>query len=258
MLSFLSKRHHSRTLLIPENKKLYFITYGDSTFNNALRCIEKEARESAWFHDIKVHSPETIQTFHLAHADFFEKNKRGGGYWIWKPYIILQKLEKMQDGDFLVYLDSGCSINLNGAYRFSQYLAKLEQSSSPIFSFVFGEYIEKHWTKADLFYFFKEKMQPEFMNSGQRMAGVIIFKKSPQALSFAQEWLTLAQVNAYHFIDDSPSEIENDSFFKEHRHDQSIFSVLTKIHGVIAIPQETFPPKRGKKNNWPFLVTRRM
>jgi hypothetical protein len=35
----------------------------------------------------------------------------------------------------------------------------------------------------------------------------------------------------YHLIDDSPSKLPNDSRFEEHRHDQSIFSILRRQHG---------------------------
>ena len=31
--------------------------------------------------------------------------KRGGGYWIWKFDIILNKLKQINNGDFLVYID---------------------------------------------------------------------------------------------------------------------------------------------------------
>ena len=30
---------------------------------------------------------------------------RGGGYWVWKPYVIFNTLLAMDDGDFLFYLD---------------------------------------------------------------------------------------------------------------------------------------------------------
>ena len=44
--------------------------------------------------------------------DFLEKNKnifshsKGGGYWLWKPYIINETLKKINDNDVLFYLDS--------------------------------------------------------------------------------------------------------------------------------------------------------
>ena len=40
--------------------------------------------------------------------------------------------------------------------------------------------------------------------------------------------------NNYHVIDDSPSIRKNIPGFKEHRHDQSIFSALTKIFNIFS------------------------
>ena len=37
--------------------------------------------------------------FHILQA------KKGLGYWLWKPYIILQELLKLDNGDVLVYSD---------------------------------------------------------------------------------------------------------------------------------------------------------
>ena len=45
-------------------------------------------------------------------TEFYKENKeilslnRGAGYWLWKPYLILETLKKMNDGDVLLYLDS--------------------------------------------------------------------------------------------------------------------------------------------------------
>jgi hypothetical protein len=44
--------------------------------------------------------------------DFINKNKsilncnRGGGYWLWKPYIINKTLKKINDDDIIFYIDS--------------------------------------------------------------------------------------------------------------------------------------------------------
>ena len=100
-------------------------------------------------------------------------------------------------------------------------------------------------------------MNQEIKDSGQRVGGIHIFQKSPQAMAFVQEWLSLAKTEAYHFLDDSPSVTQNDPCFREHRHDQSIFSVLTKIHGAVVIPDETYPPDEARAKAYPFLATRR-
>lgn len=31
-------------------------------------------------------------------------------YWLWKPYIILKKLQSMQAGEILIYLDAGTEV----------------------------------------------------------------------------------------------------------------------------------------------------
>ena len=46
-------------------------------------------------------------------ANFYAKNKlildqkRGAGYWLWKPYIIKDALSAVNDGDYVFYVDSG-------------------------------------------------------------------------------------------------------------------------------------------------------
>ena len=39
--------------------------------------------------------------------------QRGGGFWIWKHHIISNLLDKISEGDVVVYCDAGASINLS-------------------------------------------------------------------------------------------------------------------------------------------------
>jgi hypothetical protein len=50
-------------------------------------------------------SPE----FRKAHLDVLGQ-PRGGGYWAWKPYVILKHLRKLDDDDYLIYMDSGAYV----------------------------------------------------------------------------------------------------------------------------------------------------
>lgn len=38
------------------------------------------------------------------------KHKRGAGYWVWKPEVLRLNLEKMEYGDILMFVDSGCEL----------------------------------------------------------------------------------------------------------------------------------------------------
>ena len=42
---------------------------------------------------------------------------KGFGYWCWKPDIILNILNKINNDDCLLYLDAGCHLNINGKKR---------------------------------------------------------------------------------------------------------------------------------------------
>ena len=36
--------------------------------------------------------------------------EQGFGYWIWKPYIVYEKLKELNKNDILIYMDAGCEI----------------------------------------------------------------------------------------------------------------------------------------------------
>ena len=59
---------------------------------------------------------------------------QGGGYWIWKFDIIKTVMNTMtNEGDFIVYLDSGCEIDERNEARFYEYVDALRTSN---FSFL--------------------------------------------------------------------------------------------------------------------------
>ena len=87
------------------------ISYGDSNFSNSLDRLIEQAKELNLFDEIKTYTPKDIPIYIKSSPLFaFEK---GGGYWIWKPYIIYHTLKKCQLGDIVYYVDAGCSINKN-------------------------------------------------------------------------------------------------------------------------------------------------
>jgi len=72
----------------------------------------------------------------------------------------------------------------------------------------------------------------EFLNTRQRQAGTLLFLVCKETRQLINEWYELAC--DYHNIDDSPSISENLIGFREHRHDQSIFSLLSKKYNLFS------------------------
>lgn len=248
---------------------VHLISYGNDAFAKARERILNQASETLWFSSVEIYQPEKISDFFKTHSDFFANNPRFGGYLIWKPYIILQKLKEIYDNDILVYSDSGTVINKNGYLRFQSYVNLLFNSDKSILGFLHpsdnelaanekGFYEERHWNKADLLAHLSLLNDNKILYSVQAIGGLIFLKKNSESIAFVEEWLRLALADNYHYIDDSPSVIANRSDYVEHRHDQSIYSLLCKIKGCMLIPYDGYSRKEIAENDpQPFFFLRK-
>ncbi len=222
------------------SQKRYFITFGGPTYNyhNAVKRICKEAQDLKIFHEIIGKTDLDLKNdkeFWDKHGSFIENNNRGYGYWVWKSYIVLRQLEKMNNNDILLYCDSGCHLNPNGLRRLVEYIKMVNDSEYGILSFQM-EYLEHTWTKNDLFV--EMNTPDEHKISGQHVGGIFILKKTERIINLFKE--CYKYVSNYHLVDNSPSITPNHSSFIEHRHDQSILSLLFKKYGTVALPDETY------------------
>jgi len=92
-------------------------------------------------------------------------------------------------------------------------------------------YKEREWTKRDVF----EEIHPaafDQIDEKQYTANRIILMKCSNTLEHIEDWCQLG-LNAPHLFDDSPSVLKNAPEFKENRHDQSVFSLLSKRRGCL-------------------------
>ena len=161
-------------------------------------------------------------------AEFAEKNrrilnlKRGAGYWLWKPYFINRVMQSANDEDWIIYSDSGMVYRK----RIDKYIAELEKKGIHFISRC-TKFQEKQFTKRDVFIELGCD-QPEYTDTLQRAASAIVLKNTENNRKFVGEWLDKAQ--NYHWITDDSNRdgLPNYNEFTDHRHDQSIFSLLCK------------------------------
>lgn len=105
--------------------KKVFITFGAGGWNfyEAVNRICEQAKKTDLFDEIKGFTDNDLRndsSFWNKHGNFIVKNPRGFGYWLWKPYLILRELNKMFEGDVLVYFDCGNEINYHAKDEFSK------------------------------------------------------------------------------------------------------------------------------------------
>ena len=237
--------------------KIHLITYGDSKFEESKKRICKEAEDTCWFDTIVAYGPDDLST------DFKDKFSeilslpRGGGYWIWKPFIINKILHEIDENDILVYLDAGCSIIRNGTQRFFEYIKMLNESDKGSLSFQLPWALEKEYTIKELFNYYNISMDSDIACSGQIMATIMFIKNNSNAKKMIASCLKCLEDNPLLFTDHYNNNGQ-ESCFIENRHDQSVLSLNRKIHGSVIIQDETYHGnfKSEEALKYPLLATR--
>lgn len=238
------------------NRVIHFISYGDDEYKRSKLRIAREAQVFGLFKTINIYGPKNFD------KDFIEKCgdllnvRKGGGYWIWKPYVIYQTLRMIKEGEYLVYLDAGCTINPGGRKRFLEYLDMLDNSEKEygIISLDMG-FPEREWTKKEVFDYLGVDLESDMAKSGQYVGGILTIKKNKHSMRCVERWYKTLVDNPELFATETKAEKK---YLKEHRHDQSIFSLIRKQERSVVIPDETFfnDWREGIKKGSVFWATR--
>lgn len=237
-----------------------FCTFADSGLNKTLGRINSQAQKMNCYDKIIINNEFDLN---ISFRDYFKEklkpNIKGYGYWAWKPQVILQVLSNINDGDLMQYTDAGCWLNPKGRERLLDYFSIVEREVSGILAFETkprsnNEFEKKfklpeyQWTKGDLLDYFKVRNNELITKRGQIGAGVIFIKKCKFSEDFIKQWLKV-YYDDFSLADDSKSKSKNLDGFIEHRHDQSIFSLLCKINNIKTLSSlEYYYPSR--ENVW--------
>lgn len=198
------------------------ITYGNEKFEKAKKYNKYTAFKYGKVDNFIEFSDKDIdEEFFNSNKEILEQ-KRGNGYWLWKPYFIRKALEVINYGDYLIYSDSGCSYINNVKYL----IECMEKNKVDIMPFSLGKHIESEYTKMDIFIEL-ECNEKYITDTPQCLGGIVILKKTKDIVKFVENWLKYAQSKKM-LITDKKSNNKNKDNFIENRHDQSIYSVLCK------------------------------
>jgi hypothetical protein len=126
---------------------IHLITYGSCRFATSRERLYNEAVSTGWFDSVTKYTEDDLDVDFKKHFKSILSESRGGGYWIWKPYLIRKKLGELSDNDILIYLDAGCSINTLGKNRFNEYIELLNNVNASIISFQMVHEEKKYTTK---------------------------------------------------------------------------------------------------------------
>lgn len=89
------------------------------------------------------------------------------------------------------------------------------------------QYLEKDWTKGDVFRYVCKDDWKKYAVTLQLWGGCFLMMKSQVSSTMVSEWLDIA-LKHRDLISDKKSVSPNMGTFQENRHDQSVFSLLVK------------------------------
>lgn len=243
--------------------KKVLCTFANYPLSKGFDRYVKEAESFQIFDHIYTYDENDLDpVFRKKYGRFLYPYSRGYGYWGWKPLVIKQTLDKMEDGDILLYTDLGCTFNIEGKPRLQEYFDIVNQSESGILCARTQEkskdnrtelaFFEYEWTKGDILDYFGVRENKDYTHTRQFEAGIVFYKKGPAVDALLKEWLEVIY-NHFDFITDKPSKSPNLPGFQENRHDQSIFSILAKKYKIEEFSRNELCPNEFDNYDWAIM-----
>ena len=203
----------------------HFITFADGSRDikdSGARIVE-QVLKSNLFKSATCYDAAFLKAKPIEGKNLIDENLKGFGFWIWKPLLIQYILGNViEDHEVLVYCDAGSEVvnNFFSKRNFFQLISHLEKQDVIAFDTTVLEY---QYTKKVCLELLKLR---DNQNTNQVAATTIVLRNTAVSRNFVDYWVAFATQNNGLYINDSLGlELEE---FKEHRYDQSIFSVLYK------------------------------
>jgi len=233
------------------------VTYGDGSkgWHDAKKRITYEANISGEFDYVFGLDDKWLKSWNYGTYRAMRQiqglhGRRGHGYWVWKSSVLVWA-DLLFPNHQIVYVDAGSRFNFYSKSMQSELSSWLQNATlHGGLAWQLARFQEKFWTKRELVDLLKPS--PEILNSGQIQSGFIVLPPSKARRGFLQQWQAISQSSNLFFLTDELRE-EQILGFVEHRHDQSIFSLLWKMYELPYFEDLTDP---SESPHSPILATR--
>lgn len=158
------------------------------------------------------------------------KYKKYFGYFLWKPYIIMDALSKTK-ANRVLYCDSNLRFTNLGAFEKS-YDSLMEKQGC--FFVRHENHINKQWTKRDTF-ILTSSDEERYHNAHQVWTSLMGFEKLEHINFLLSEYMSMCKIPES--VTDAPSELAPEyPEFIEHRWEQSVMSILVEKFQMTGFP----------------------
>src|SRR6202035_86252 len=208
--------------------QIHFVTFGDGSpqIRGAAARLRREALQTGIFVSADAYNLKRLcddyPLFWKEHGHFLLSAERGLGYFLWKPFLISAKLNEIAENDVLVYADAGCEFMPDNGRELIDWLPsepECDLSVVPLDPF----HTNVRWTNSCCQSHLENAS--DFLQQPILAATFMFLKNTGRSRYLAAKWLEWSVYDDHCCLVDRPGDVERPQF-EEHRHDQSLFSLL--------------------------------
>ena len=177
------------------------------------------------FHDTVYHNPKTLPAAYFdSLCQELKSSTRGFHYWSWKPWIILEMMNQTPLNTVIVYLDAGAYFKRDIHPLISQVYARNR-------IFFNNKHTNNQYCSCEPMSKLLLDTNHKFSNTLQIDASCVLLLNTLDNKLFVRDWLK-ACLNYNYISDYISTTCDNVSDFIEHRHDQSLLSIIAKNNHI--------------------------
>jgi hypothetical protein len=198
-------------------RNVKLVTFCTDDFEISARLLAKSALKNG-VDTIYIKRPSDISSLIETHSNIFD-NEKGFGFYCWHPFVIKQVMEESNPNDIIIYCDSGIKIK----YDITPLIKPFDNTAVNFhFFYVGGHHSNRTWTKAETFNQLNFNSEPDLY---QLMGGFQIYRCCDQSKDFIN-LMCQKIIDPVILFSNTLTNTPNPPFFREHRHNQSLLTIL--------------------------------
>ena len=211
--------------------KVVVCTFATPEYAGSAELLRHTALRAGQADKAVVYTPADTAEYYKDYPELLRGETRGYGWWSWKAWCVSKTLRATDPGDVVVWCDAAMLVV--GSIR------SMAEATKDILLFRLGDWTTKDyrnsaWTKRDTFALMGRNTDAH--KAGIQMnAAVQVYRHTPTALDFVETYLGWCCQKEV--IDDAKV-LQNYPEFQDHRHDQSILSILAVGHPAVQVARD--------------------
>lgn len=218
-------------------------TFATPEYEGSAEVLRHTALDYGGADAVVVYGPRDVQPLYDAYPELLKGHTRGYGWWSWKPWCIRETLRRhSRPGDVVVWADAGMTFQAP-LRPYVDALARAQGKSVLLFrlgGWASQDHTITSWTKRDAIALMGMN-DDEHRTAHQVNAALQLWRHEPSAMRLLDDYATWCCNR--NVVDDAHA-LENYAGFRDHRHDQSVLSLLAVGCPIVQLARD--PTQHGR------------